>query len=468
MGYDLTAKHVVAAVLTLIGVALVGKYAGRHIRGSADFLVGGHKANALIVAGTIVGTLVGGASTIGTAQMAYLYGFAAWWFTLGAGIGCLFLALFFVKPLYQGQKDTVPEILMAEFGPVSGTVSTIFVSLGIFLNIVAQVLSAIALLTTMFKISPLPAAFLSLLLMAFYVAFGGIWGTGLVGIVKLFLIYIAMLSAGLMAWMWGGGWAGYQASFPAYPYFSFFGRGFWQDFASGFSLIIGVLSTQTYIQAVVAGKSLNHARLGAILSAMLIPPIGLAGIFVGLYMRIHFPAIDSAAAFPLFILTHINPWLGGVILATLLIAVVGTGAGLTLGISTILVKDIYKLYLDKKASDVTLLKACRFMILVILALTLLFITGNIKSLVLKWSFMSMGLRGVTVFLPLCVALFAKGKVDRKAAVISMVLAPLSMLAGKFFLRVDLDPLFLGVLVSFLIISCGYVIHRISYLSKRNT
>lgn len=467
MEYHLKAVHLVAVTLTLAGITLLGKYAGKNIQGSADFLIGGRRASAFIVAGTIMGTLVGGASTIGTAQLAYLYGFAAWWFTLGAGIGCLLLALFFVKPLYESGKETVPEILMAEFGPAAGPISTVFVSLGIFLNIVAQVLSAITLLTTMFKIPPLIAACLSVLLMALYVIFGGVWGTGLVGMAKLILIYVAMITGGFMAWLGGGGWAGYLASLPLYPYFSLFGRGFWQDFTSGFSLIIGVLSTQTYIQAVASGKSLLHARLGPILSAILIPPIGLAGILVGLYMRIHFPDIDPAAALPLFILTHINPWLGGIILATLLTAIVGTGAGLTLGISTILVKDVYKPYIDKKAGDVILLKASRLMILAVLALTLLFITGNIKSLVLKWSFMSMGLRGVTVFLPLYVALFGRGRVNRKAAVISMVLAPISVLVGKFFLPANLDPLLLGVLVSFFIIGYGYLITHISNRSEGN-
>ena len=43
-----------------------------------------------------MGTLVGGASTIGTAQLAYSFGFSAWWFTLGAGLGCVMLAAFYV------------------------------------------------------------------------------------------------------------------------------------------------------------------------------------------------------------------------------------------------------------------------------------------------------------------------------------------------------------------------------------
>ena len=45
-----------------------------------------------VVAGVITGTLVGGSSTVGTAQLAYHYGLSAWWFTLGGGIACLMLS----------------------------------------------------------------------------------------------------------------------------------------------------------------------------------------------------------------------------------------------------------------------------------------------------------------------------------------------------------------------------------------
>ena len=46
-----------------------------------------------VVAGVIMGTLVGGSSTVGTAQLAFQFGMSAWWYTLGAGISCLILAL---------------------------------------------------------------------------------------------------------------------------------------------------------------------------------------------------------------------------------------------------------------------------------------------------------------------------------------------------------------------------------------
>lgn len=453
---DLTAAHIVGIFITLVGITLVGIYSGRNIKSSADFAVGGRRAGSLIVAGTIIGTLVGGASTIGTAQLAFVYGFSAWWFNLGAGIGCLILALFFAKPLYNTNKHTVPQMLVEEFGPGAGPISSLFASLGIFLSVVAQVLSAVALLTAMLNISPLTAAIVSVILMAAYVVFGGVWGTGLVGIAKLLLIYISMLVGGVIAFSGGGGLAGYKAVFPAFPYFSLFGRGFWIDFAAGFSLVIGVLSTQTYIQAVISGRSLKEAKAGALISAAVIPPIGVAGTFIGLYMRIHFPDINPALAFPYFVLKTLNPWFGGIVLAALLIATVGGGAGLALGISTIFTNDIYGRYINKEADDASKLKFTRFMIVFVLALTLVFIAGNIKSLILNWNFMSMGLRGAGIFIPLCAALFFKGRINKNFAIFSMVIGPLSMLLGKNLLPQNIDPLFLGIAMNFITVLVGFM------------
>jgi len=452
--FELTYQHVIGLVFTLILITLVGVYSGRRVKTSSDFSVGGKKAGVGIIAGTIMGTLVGGSSTIGTAQLAFLYGFSAWWFTLGAGLGCFILALFFSGPLYRSNKETVPQILAEEFGDLARPISSVFVSLGTFLNIIAQVLAAIALLTSMFSINPIAAAVIAIALMSAYVIFGGVWGAGLVGVAKLVLLYISVIAAGIIAISYGGGLGQFASAFPRYPYFSLFGRGIWIDGASGFSLILGVLSTQTYIQAVLSAKTLRAAKSGSLISAFLIPPIGIAGIFVGLFMKLKHPGMNPASAFPQFVLNYMNPWLGGIVLATLLVAVVGTGAGLALGISTIFTKDIYKKYINKNADDDKLLKISRRIIVISLAFALLFITGNAKSLILKWSFMSMGLRGATVFAPLCATLFMKGKVKSNYAIASMIASPISVMLGKAFLPQSFDPLFLGIAIGFLLIILG--------------
>ena len=112
-----------------------------------------------------------------------------------------------------------------------------------------------------------------------------------------------------------------------------FGRGVTVDLAAGFSLIVGVLSTQTYIQNILFGRDTNASRKGAMLAAILVPLAGIPGILVGLYMRLNFAGLPPVQAFPVFILTHLPSWLAGIALATLIITVVGTGAGLVLGIA---------------------------------------------------------------------------------------------------------------------------------------
>lgn len=462
--YSLTIGHVVGIILTLVLITAVGIYSGRKVKNVQDFSVGGKRASSPIVAGTIMGTLVGGSATIGTAQLAFVYGFSAWWFTLGAGIGCLMLVAF-SKRLYNTNKETIPQVLEGRFGTGIRTVSGISISIGMLLNIVAQVLSAIALFTSIFKMNPLTAAIITVVLMAVYVIFGGVWGTGFVGILKLCLIYTVVIVGGVIALNGGGGLSNYISVFPSNPYFSLFGRGILIDAGSGLSLIVGVISTQTYVQAMLSGKDLKEARKGGLISAILIPPIGIAGIFIGLYMKMNYPNMDPSSVLPAFIMINLNPIFAGIALATLLIAVVGTGAGLALGISTIFTRDIYKNYINKNADSHKMLLVTRIVIICMLLISLIFITGNMKTLILQWGFMSMGLRGAAVFVPLCAALFVKRNINNKIILCSMIFGPMFVLLGKYILPQSLDPLFLGIAVSVAFIVGGYLISFKNVTSK---
>lgn len=444
----LSVYHISGICLTLLLITGVGVYSLRQVKSASDFAIGGRKIGANLVAGTIIGTLVGGSSTVGTAQLAYNYGLSAWWFTLGAGFSCLFLGLGLARPLREANVQTVPQFLGRVYGASAASLAGIFTSLGIFINIIAQMLSAIALITTISRVGPFTAALIAAGLIIAYVIFGGVWGAGLVGTAKTLLLYLSLLVIGTLAYGMVGGVTGLRASFPPFPWLSLFGRGLTKDLAGGFSLLVGVISTQTYLQAIFSGRDVRASRTGAVISGLLIPPMGLAGTIVGLYMKMHFPAINPAEALPMFILRYLNPWLGGITLATLLISTVGTGAGLTLGVSTMLTQDIYKRLIRPQANDRQMLLASRALIVAVTGATLFFVTGNLNSLILKWSFLSMGLRGSTVCLPLLAAVFARRYVTPGAGVTAIVLAPLASLLWAVLVPEGTDPLYIGMLVSF--------------------
>ena len=83
---QLSVVHIISLVLTLAVVLGCGIYSSRRVKSADDFDVGGRSAGVIMVAGSIVATIIGGAATIGTAQGGFTFGLGAWWFTMGSGM----------------------------------------------------------------------------------------------------------------------------------------------------------------------------------------------------------------------------------------------------------------------------------------------------------------------------------------------------------------------------------------------
>ncbi|MDR0917445.1 MAG: sodium:solute symporter family protein [Oscillospiraceae bacterium] len=471
----MTPLHIVGIVVTLIAIVGLSVYSGRKVKNAADFATGGGKTGSVIVAGAIMGTLVGGSSTVGTAQLAYSYGLSAWWFTLGGGIACLVLALGFVKPLRKTGASTLVGIMSSEYGQTSGILASVLSSIGTFINIISQMLAATAVIAVMLpKLGTVPALMCAAALMALYVIVGGVQSAGAVGVLKLVLLYVAMIGSGIIVLVLTKGWtplvneihaveAKAIASGTAVNYFSLFARGFGTDAGAGLSLVFGVLTTQTYAQAVLSGKSDRASRKGALISAIMIPPIGIGGILVGLFMRVHFPPemriLASKNALTQFILDYMPAPLAGVVLATLLIAVVGTGAGLSLGISTIIGNDIVKKVTRKIDDPIKNLLFSRVCIIVVLLAAVSLSTGALGDVILNFAFMSMGLRGAVVFVPLVCALWFRGRIDKKFVITSIIVSPLCVLLFGVTKWVAFDSLFVGIAAGIVICAIGLMVGK---------
>ncbi len=454
---SLSAAHIIGIVGTLVLIMGLGVWSGRRVKNADDFNTGGKSAGSLLVAGTIAGTLVGGSSTIGTAELAYNFGFSAWWFTLGSCLGCLLLAAVYAKPIRRSECATIQEIISREYGKTAGLVTSILTSLGIVLNIVAQILAANALLGSMFGFSPVLCSVVSVVIMACYVLFGGIRGSGILGWVKMGLIYMAAVWCGVLALVMVGGFDGFREALPG-SYFHPFSRGFGKDFGAGLNVMLGVVSTQTYIQAVLMGRTNREAVRGCLMAAAMTPPVGLFSIFVGMYMRMNFPGLSAAEAFPAFILDYLPAIPAGVAMAALLIAVVGTGSGMALGFGAIISNDIYKRFIDKQADERRMLLVSRVIIMASLVFSAVFTLGSLGSAILTWGFLSMGLRAVVLLAPMTSALFLPGRISPRAAVLASCLGIAAMLAAAL-VELPFDSLFVGMLTAVLVLLIGLLAGR---------
>ncbi len=479
--------HILGLVIAVVLIETVGILSVRKVKNASDFNTGGGKAGTWVVAGAIIGTLVGGQSTVGTAQLAFSFGISAWWFTMGMALGCVVLAIGYVAPLRRSGSTTLLEIVRKEYGRKAEMTGSVLCSVGMFISIIAQVLSASALLMTLFPLRFWVAAVIAAVIMTLYVVFGGLWSAGIGGVVKIILLCLSALLAGVVVLALSKGYSGLMSSINHIllhtdiqsvegfdtmgdvnaRYQNIFARGVSKDVGSCLSVILGVLSTQTYAQAIWSGRSDSVARKGAMISALISIPIGFACVLVGMYMRAHYITVEelnaltvmgkdipqgvavmtsSAQAFPMFVTNHLPKFIGGLVLGTLLITIIIGGSGLTLGISTILVKDVLKPKKDLMVSRLTIV-----MIQIIAVIIASSFSGRYIN---DLGFLSMGLRTTATFVPLTMALFFPGRFKSQWVFASIVFGTACLVFAEL-VSLPVDSIYVGLLGSIICCLIGF-------------
>lgn len=481
--------HILGVLLTVGALLVVSWWSGRRVNDAKSFISGG-TSGTWLVGGALLGTMAGGQSTIGTAQLAFCYGISAWWFTLGAAIGSLLLGYVYSGPLRRSGCTTLLEVVRNEYGRKAETLGSVLCMVGIFISIVSQVLSSGAMISSFFSIPMLGASVLGAVLIMLFVFFGGIRSAGSSGIVKLILLYFSSLAAGIVVWHIAGGFTGLrdgvesiyqQASLSKLNnlsdiesihqrYGSLVARGVMKDLGGCLSLVLGVVSTQTYAQCIWSASANSHARRGSLICAICLPVIGAACTMVGIYMRGHYVTAseltamqqagevlpagigvieNSAQAFPAFILRHLPSWLGGIMLGTLLINILGCGSGLSLGVATILVRDVYS-NLQRGAARWSQLVQMRLSIVAVLIMAVVVALLCNNSFINDLGFLSLGLRAVSILFPISFALWLPGRFKPRQVLLAMPIGVIAMLAAKL-LSLPGDAVYYGLTIELLVI-----------------
>lgn len=486
--------HLIGVLLTVMLLVMVSWLSGRNIKDERSFTTGG-KAGSWMVCGAFLTTLAGGQSTVGTAQLAFSYGLSAWWFTLGAALGGVVLAVFYAGALRRSGCSTLLEIVRNKYGRKAETVGSVLFLIGIFISIVAQVLTSGAMIGSLFNLSMLWSLVVGAVLIMLFVLFGGIRSAGAGGIVKLFLLYCGSLATGIIVWHLAGGLSGMRESLSCVydsatlsqmndvsgaeaihqRYGSMVSRGVMKDLGGALSIILGVVSTQTYAQCIWSGASTGKARRGALYCAFFIPIIGAACTLVGIYMRGHYVTAeefaamqqagevlptgigvikDSSQAFPSFIINHLPAWFGGLMLGTLLINILGCGSGLCLGGATILVRDVIanvqRKFSNNSSRHMSQLLQTRLSIVVLLALGVAVAQAFKGSFINDLGFLSLGLRAVAIVFPLSFALWMPERFSPRAVLLSMPVGTIAMLIANF-LSLPGGAVYYGLIASLLTI-----------------
>lgn len=345
----------IIVVCYIAGLFAISFYAKRKASsGVENFMLAGRQLTTPLIAVTVTGLAIGGASTVGVAEQAYKVGLAAGWYNVAWGAGAIAMGLVFASKYRRLNVSTIPELFEKYYDTRSRVLCSISQMIIILVITSLQYIAGGAILSSLLpNIFTLKTGMITSAVVFIGITFiGGMWSAGLSNILNVALIYIGIILASIFSVSSQGGLGNITAKLPAeVPYFhAINGLGFVVILSWFFVMITQTLSLQAVVQIACGAKDERHARNGFIIGGLMMLPLGFLAALMGIAARAAYPGISPTMALPK-IITSLNPLVAGVTLAALWAADVSTACNLLLGASNLFLQDIYKRFINRDVEE---------------------------------------------------------------------------------------------------------------------
>jgi len=438
--------------LYFLGVIAIGLVSQRKARGVDDFFVAGRKGSSLFITSSLLATIVGGSATVGMAGLGFTQGLSgAWWLLVGS-VGLVVLGLFFAKKVRQFGLYTLPELVEKQYDSRIALAASVLIVVSWMGIIAGQIVASGKILSVLGIGSPVMWMVVFSAIFVAYTILGGQYAVIRTDTLQIGIIFAGIFGGLALLLSRLGGWSGLQASLPpeqfAFPLSSQFG---------GYDLIkLLLLVGLTYVvgpdmySRLFRARDIKTARVSVFWTALLIIPFAFGITLIGMGASALFPQISPEQAFPTVINEVLPPFLGAVVLAALLGAVMSSADTCLLTASTILTVDIVGRF-KPSLSQREILSLSRWGIVVLglcsllLALTL---KGVINALLFAYTVYTCGL-----ILPVIAGFYRNRlKVTPIGALVAIIGGGSVALISKLFdiNYLDLGGLLLGGLLLFIV------------------
>ncbi len=123
--------------------------------------------------------------------------------------------------------------------------------------------------------------------------------------------------------------------------------------------VLGACTAQAGIQPILAARDATVAKKSAYITAFIVAPFGILTALLGMAAKVKFPDLANGKLALPTLLMNMNPLAGGIVLASILAAVLSTVSPIILASGTMITKDIYQRRLRPNASDKNVLFVSR-------------------------------------------------------------------------------------------------------------
>lgn len=366
--------QVVIIVLYFALTVAIGIYSMKKSKTSDSFHGAAMGVFAIVAASA--GEWLGGTATTGVSEYGFDFGLSGSWYTIANGIGVMFLALLFAKLYRSLNTVTVPGIIEKFFGVKARTVSSILLTIVMLAVGLSQMIAAGKLGQSLLGFDFTATVLVFAVIFIIYTLAGGMNAVESTNKLHLFVMYGGVILAIIFALMKVDGWGGFKEGITAVAvdegkksYFNMFSIGGSKVSSWIIASLLGACTAQAGIQPVLAAKDIPTAKKACIITAFVAAPFGIFTAILGMIAKVMSSrgellntlgenVTSGKLALPTLMM-NLPPIIGGLVLASILAAILSTVSPIILSSGTMVTKDIYQRVLRPDATDAQVLKMSR-------------------------------------------------------------------------------------------------------------
>ncbi|MCF7791663.1 MAG: sodium:solute symporter family protein [Victivallales bacterium] len=399
---------VTIVICYLIGLLLVGWFSSSKIESNDDFLVAGRRLGPVLMAGTLAATEIGGGSSMGVVEKAYgNWGLGAVWYVVTMAIAFMVLA-FFAPKLRNSLVRTIPEYFRNRYGEAPSFISAIIMILPLIGLTAIQFTASAVVFSTMTGFNYLISVLIIGAVVTGYSVMGGLWSVTLTDFIQMILIVFGMALIIPFALHSGGGWENIASHIPETKF------SLTKNIGWGTIISLVIMYTTSFavgqeaVQRYFAAKDEKAAVKGSLLASLVFILFAFIPAILGLitFALVQQGVVDGSSimqngaryALPTLAIQTMPKFLVGILFAGLISATMSSASSDLLGAGSIFSNDIYRVYINKKASDKHTLIMTKLTMCIIGVIGVIVAIMNTQSIIAVLMF-SFSLRASGFFMP---------------------------------------------------------------------
>ncbi len=356
----------IAYSVLLIGIGIARS---RRVKAAPDFLVAGRRLGPALIFTTFLAANLGAGSTVGATGLGYRLGLSAWWWVGSASIGTFVLAMFFGPTLWEiaerNSLHTLGDFLEWRYSKAVKAVIAVLLFLGTLAILAAQLIAIAWILNVVAGFPKWVGCVAGAAVAIIYCSAGGLTSAAFVNAVELAVTMSGFLIAVPFALSSLGGWthltqAISASTTPSAQLFTFTGAGLKQIVAYLSILVPSFIVSPGLVQKLYGARDQKTVRRGVGLNSLAQAAFAIVPAVLGLCALAAYPHLSNPElALPTVMLKLLPKWLGIWTLASIFSAELSATDAILFMLSTSMVVDLYKTFVNPRVSDRNLLSLSR-------------------------------------------------------------------------------------------------------------